>query len=87
MHAQGVKQSVCLSVVVVVVVVGTKITRSRVLGICASSLTSYTSGNFQYPLTAPLRPPSPQINVPSFQSHYNYYLILTGACAPRSVTY
>ena len=35
-HAQGVKQSVCPSVVVVVVVVGTKITRSRVLGICAS---------------------------------------------------
>ena len=35
-HAQGVKQSVCLSVVVVVVVVvvGTKIARSRVLGIC-----------------------------------------------------
>ena len=33
-HAQGVKQSVCLSVVVVV---GTKIARSRVLGICASS--------------------------------------------------
>ena len=31
-HAQGVKQSVCLSVVVVVV--GTKIARSRVLGIC-----------------------------------------------------
>ena len=31
-HAQGVKQS---SVVVVVVVVGTKIARSRVLGICA----------------------------------------------------
>ena len=30
-HAQGVKQSVCLSVVVVVV--GTKIARSRVLGI------------------------------------------------------
>ena len=29
-HAQGVKQSVCLSVVV-----GTKIVRSRVLGICA----------------------------------------------------
>ena len=38
-HAQGVKQSVCPSVVVIViivVVVGTKITRSRVLGICAS---------------------------------------------------
>ena len=36
-HAQGVKQSVCPSVVVVVVVVvGTKIARSRVLGICAS---------------------------------------------------
>ena len=35
-HAQGVKQSVCLSVVVVVVVVVcTKIARSRVLGICA----------------------------------------------------
>ena len=35
-HAQGVKQSVCLSVVVVVVVVvGMKIARSRVLGICA----------------------------------------------------
>ena len=35
-HAQGVKQSVCPSVVVVVVVVvGTKIARSRVLGICA----------------------------------------------------
>ena len=33
-HAQGVKQSVCMSVVVVVV--GTKIARSRVLGICAS---------------------------------------------------
>ena len=36
-HAQGVKQSVCLSVVVivvVVVVVGTNIARSRVLGIC-----------------------------------------------------
>ena len=32
--AQGVKQSVCPSVVVVVVV-GTKIARSRVLGICA----------------------------------------------------
>ena len=31
-HAQGVKQSVCPSVVVVV---GTKIARSRVLGICA----------------------------------------------------
>ena len=30
-HAQGVKQSVCLSVVVV----GTKIARSYVLGICA----------------------------------------------------
>ena len=38
-HAQGVKQSVCLSVVVVVVVFvfSTKIARSRVLGICASS--------------------------------------------------
>ena len=36
MHAQGVKRSVCLSVVVVVVVaVGTKIAESRVLGICA----------------------------------------------------
>ena len=35
MHAQGIKQSVCLSVVVVVVV-STKIARSRVLGICAS---------------------------------------------------
>ena len=36
-HAQGEKQSVCLSVVVVVVVVvvGTKIARSHVLGICA----------------------------------------------------
>ena len=34
-HAQGVKQSVCPSVVVVVVVVSTKIARSRVLGICA----------------------------------------------------
>ena len=34
-HAQGVKQSVCPSVVVVVVVVGTKIARSRVLGACA----------------------------------------------------
>ena len=37
-HAQGVKQSVCMSVVVVVVVVvvvGTKIARSRVLGVCA----------------------------------------------------
>ena len=36
-HAQGVKQSVCPSVVVVVVVViviGMKIARSRVLGIC-----------------------------------------------------
>ena len=34
--AQGVKQSVCPSVVVVVVVVvGTKIARSRVLGVCA----------------------------------------------------
>ena len=32
-HAQGVKQSVCPSVVVVVV--GTKITRSQVLGVCA----------------------------------------------------
>ena len=32
-HDQGVKQSVCPSVVVVVVV-GTKIARSRVLGIC-----------------------------------------------------
>ena len=31
-HVQGVKQSVCLSVVVVI---GTKIARSRVLGICA----------------------------------------------------
>ena len=31
-HAQGVKQSVCPSVVVVV---GTKIARSRVLGVCA----------------------------------------------------
>ena len=36
-HAQGVKQSVCLSVVVVVIVVGAKIARSRVLGVCASS--------------------------------------------------
>ena len=35
-RAQGVKQSVCLSVVVVVVVIGTKIARSRVLGIYAS---------------------------------------------------
>ena len=35
-HAQGVKESVCPSVVVVVVVVvGTKITRSQVLGVCA----------------------------------------------------
>ena len=37
-HAQGVKQSVCLSVVVIVVVVivvGTKIARSHILGICA----------------------------------------------------
>ena len=35
-HVQGVKQSVCTSVVVVVVVVvGTKIARSRVLGVCA----------------------------------------------------
>ena len=33
-HAQGVKQSVCTSVVLVIVV-GTKIARSRVLGICA----------------------------------------------------
>ena len=33
---QGVKQSVCLSVVVVVIVVGMKIARSRVLGVCAS---------------------------------------------------
>ena len=35
-HAQGVKQPVCTSVVfvVVIVVVGTKITRSRVLGSC-----------------------------------------------------
>ena len=32
-HAQGVKQSVCPSVAVVVVVVGTKIARSRVLGV------------------------------------------------------
>ena len=32
-HALGVKQSVCTSVVVVVV--GTKIARSRVLGVCA----------------------------------------------------
>ena len=32
-HAQGVKQSVCPSVIVVVV--GTKIARSRVLGVCA----------------------------------------------------
>ena len=32
MHAQGVKQSVCLSIVIVV---GTKIARSRVLGIYA----------------------------------------------------
>ncbi|MCG8623774.1 MAG: hypothetical protein MJE68_17500, partial [Proteobacteria bacterium] len=32
-HAQEVKQSVCPSVIVVVV--GTKITRSRVLGVCA----------------------------------------------------
>ena len=32
-HAQGVRQSVCLSVVVIVVVVGTKIARSCVLGI------------------------------------------------------
>ena len=35
-HEQGVQQLVCMSVVVViVVVVGTKITRSRVLGIYA----------------------------------------------------
>ena len=34
MHVQGIKQSVCPSVVVVVVV-GTKITKSQVLGICA----------------------------------------------------
>ena len=34
MHAQGVKQSIYLSVVVVVVI-GTKIAKSRVLGICA----------------------------------------------------
>ena len=35
-HAQGIKQSVCPSVVVVVVVVvGTKIARSRVLDVCA----------------------------------------------------
>ena len=33
MHAQAVKQSVCLSVVVVVII-NTKITRSHVLGIC-----------------------------------------------------
>ena len=33
-HAQGVKQLVCLSVVVVVIVVGKKIARSRVLDIC-----------------------------------------------------
>ena len=35
MHAQGIKQSVCLSVVVVIVI-STKIARSRILGICAS---------------------------------------------------
>ena len=35
MHVQGVKQLVCLSVVVVIVVVGTKIARSCILGICA----------------------------------------------------
>ena len=34
-YAQGIKQSVCPSVVVIVVVIGTKIARSRVLGICA----------------------------------------------------
>ena len=34
-HVQGVKQLVCSSVVVVVVVVGTKIARSCILGICA----------------------------------------------------
>ena len=34
-HAQGVKQLVCPSVVVVIVIVGTKIARSRVLGVCA----------------------------------------------------
>ena len=35
MHAQGVKQSICMSVVVVVVIViGTKIARSHILGIC-----------------------------------------------------
>ena len=33
MHARGVKQSVCPSVVVVVV--GMKIARSRVIGVCA----------------------------------------------------
>ena len=32
-HAQGVKKSICLSVIIVVV--STKIARSRVLGICA----------------------------------------------------
>ena len=37
MHAQGVKQSVCLSVIVAIIVVGTKIAKSRVLGICAYS--------------------------------------------------
>ena len=37
-HAQAVKQSVCLSViiVIVIVVIGTKIARSRILGICVS---------------------------------------------------
>ena len=35
-HAQGVKQLVCMSVVIVVVIIiGTKIARSSVLGICA----------------------------------------------------
>ena len=34
-HAQGVKQLVCPSIVIVIVVVGTKIARSQVLGTCA----------------------------------------------------
>ena len=34
-HVQGVKQSVCPSVVIIIVVIGTKIARFRILGICA----------------------------------------------------
>ena len=34
-HAQGVQQLVCMSVVVAVIVIGTKIARSHVLDICA----------------------------------------------------